>query len=119
MISKWDVYYIQSCAYTHPNPKPKFVVIVHLNPIPHGFLINTKINDFIKNKPYLLQCEAKIYAGLHQNSFLVHDSYVDCRDIFPFQTEELTDRKGKLCYEAIQAVLECQRALENVPLVGS
>lgn len=74
------------CRHAKPNPKNKYVVIAYIDPTPHGFFINSIINTFIKKRPYLLACEAKIISSQH--NFLRYDSYVDCRDIFPFSVEE-------------------------------
>jgi len=113
MISKWDVYYIKNFAYALPKPKNKFVVVVHLDPIPHVFLINTDVNKFIKNKPYLMDCEAPVKANEHP--FLSHDSVIDCRDIFPLTQEELTDKRGKLSVTAQNVVLN---AVKICPVLG-
>jgi len=91
-------------AYAKPKPKSKYVVIAYIDPTPHGFFINSIINTFIKKRPYLLACEAKIISSQH--NFLRYDSYVDCRDIFPFYAEELfpEDSQGMLSKDAIIAV---------------
>jgi hypothetical protein len=92
MASRWEVFYVKSCRHAKPNPKDKFVLIAYTTPFPHGFFINSKINSYIANRYYLLPCEAIILSDQH--SFLVHDSYVDCREIFPFGNGELTDSRG-------------------------
>jgi len=115
MISKWEVFYVPSCRHTKPTPKPKFVVIVYVNLSPHGFLINSIINNFILNRSYLLPCEAQILASQH--SFLNYDSYVDCREIFMFDESELIDTRGILSSDAKEAVINAVNAcpvLENI-----
>jgi hypothetical protein len=94
MASQWEIFYIKSCYYAKPNPKDKFVLIAYIDPSPHGFFINSKINNYISKRPYLLSCEAKILSNQH--NFLDHDSFVDCREIFRFNDSELTDSRGLL-----------------------
>jgi hypothetical protein len=60
MPVKWEIFHVTSCRHAKPNPKDKFVVIVYVNPSPHGFFINSRINAFIAKKPNLLCCEASI-----------------------------------------------------------
>ncbi|MEM9544191.1 MAG: hypothetical protein AAGA60_32510, partial [Cyanobacteria bacterium P01_E01_bin.42] len=89
---------------TKPNPKDKFIIIAYLDPFPHGFLINSKINKFIKNQPNLLPCEAQILAS--QNTFLRYDSFVDCREIFSFDTSKLIQFQGIISIDAQKAILD-------------
>jgi len=103
MASKWEIFYVKSCRHAKPNPKDKFVVIAYIHPIPHGFFINSKINSYISNRAYLLSCEAIILSTQH--TFLVHDSYIDCREIFPFNNCELTDSRGLLSSDGQVSVL--------------
>jgi len=109
MISKWSVFYIPLCRYAKPKPKNKFVVIFYTYPAPHGFFINSKINNFIKNRPYLAKCEPVLNKLEH--AFLSHNSFIDCRDAFMFHSDELTDFRGVLSIEAIndatEAILNC------------
>lgn len=83
-VSCWEVFYL-FCKHTKPNPKNKFVV-------------NSHVNEFVKNRPQLMQCEVKILQQDH--AFLSYDSYVDCRDIFGFHLNELTDRRGEIAVAA-------------------
>ncbi|HAG84685.1 MAG TPA: hypothetical protein DCL61_26925 [Cyanobacteria bacterium UBA12227] len=114
MISKWEIFYVPSCRYAKPI-KDKFVVIAYVNPSPHGFFINSRINKFISNRPYLLACEAQILANQHP--FLKYDSYIDCREIFSFLESELTDTRGIMSSDAQAAVIEAVnscRVLERI-----
>ncbi len=108
MVSKWDVFFLPNCRHAKPVPKPKLVVIAYIIPSPYGFLINSTINRFIRQRPYLLPCEAEIQATQH-TSFLPHDSYIDCREAFPFDLAELTQSRGKLSTDAQKAVLKAVR----------
>lgn len=37
MPTKWEIFYVQSCRHTKPNPKDKFVLIAYTNPSSYGF----------------------------------------------------------------------------------
>ena len=71
---------------------------------PYGFLINSIVNTYIQKRPLLLPCEAQLFAAEHL--FLRYDSWVDCRDIYPFTISELTDLRGNLSARARQIVLQ-------------
>ncbi len=94
MPERWEIFYVQFCRHTKPNLKDKFVLIAYIDPSPYGFLINSKVNRYIKNRPYLLCCEAKIIAVEHE--FLNYNSYVDCTAAFPFKDGELVSSRGFL-----------------------
>ncbi|NEP57941.1 MAG: hypothetical protein F6K31_13115 [Symploca sp. SIO2G7] len=115
MVAKWDVFFLHNCRYTQPSPKNKLIVIAYIEPSPHGFLINSKINDYLKNNPRLLPCEALISSSQH--SFLKYDSYVDCRDIFAFLEGELVNPRGSISEKAKQTIITAARhcpVLENI-----
>ncbi|CAD5949645.1 hypothetical protein [Planktothrix agardhii] len=109
MPAQWEIFYVKSCRHTDPDPKDKFVLIAYIEPSFYGFLINSKINKYLKNRPYLLCCEAEIIAIEHD--FLDYNSYVDCREAFPFKADELIISKGFLSAagqaEVIKAVGLC------------
>ena len=113
MISIWSVYHIPLCCHAKPKPKNKFVVIFYTDPEPHGFFINSTINNFIKNRPYLLKCEPVINKLDH--NFLSHSSYVDCRDALKFHPKDLTDFRGVL---SIQAQKEVTDAIMACPVLS-
>ncbi|MDP8161956.1 hypothetical protein QJU89_03780 [Pasteurella skyensis] len=62
------------CEFTRP-PKYKFLMIACIDPL-LAFVINSDINDFIKNRPELLQDQVDIPASDHH--FLVLDSVMNC-----------------------------------------
>lgn len=104
MASKWEIFHVKSCRHAKPDPKDKFVLIAYTDPFPHGFFINSKISNYIANRSYLLSCEAVILSSQH--SFLVRDSYVDCREMFPFSNDELTDSRGLSSSDGQTSVLK-------------
>ena len=109
MPKRWEIFYVQSCRHTKPNPKDKFVLIAYIDPSPYGFLINSKVNRYLENRPYLLCCEAEIIAFEHE--FLKYNSYVDCTAAFSFNDGELVNSRGFLSAagqaEVIKAVGLC------------
>jgi len=108
-VTLWYIYHVKNCIHTKPQPKDKFIVITCISDTAMGFLINSHINDFILNRPHLSVCQAAIDAKDH--TCLNHNSYIDCRDIFPFAEDELNDPKSIISPVAkrriIQAVYLC------------
>ena len=51
------------------------------------FVVNSKINPFITNKPHLLQCQVAIDASSHD--FLDYNSHIACHDVLPMKREEV------------------------------
>ena len=91
MVALWHIYRVNKCRHTAP-PKGKYVAVVCANPNPHGFLVNTEIANFIKNRPAFLASPVSINATRY--SFLKHNSYVDCSRIFSFKSGELHSVQG-------------------------
>jgi len=57
--------------------KHKFLVLVaDDDPEIWTFIINSELNQYVKDRPHLLKCQVKIAAADH--SFLPHDSYLAC-----------------------------------------
>jgi len=73
-------------------PKPKFTAIVCIKPEPHGFLINSKIGQFIQNRPESFKAQVRILASRY--SFLDHDSFIDCSQLFLFKAQDLQSRES-------------------------
>lgn len=92
MPSIWYIYHVKNCRHAKPAPKDKFVVIVHKDPEPWGFFINTGIRPFVQNQPEMLACQVSIKATDYK--YLDHNSYVDCNDLYLFKDTDLTDAKG-------------------------
>ncbi|MEK8019848.1 MAG: hypothetical protein VSS75_023485 [Candidatus Parabeggiatoa sp.] len=109
-IEVWQVYYFK-CHCTLPEPKEKYVVIVYVEPPQFfGFLINSKINDYLIQQKLQI-CEALIKNDQHSfKKPLKRDSYVDCREICPVSENELFDLPGVLSRDAKNAVIEAVNA---------
>lgn len=107
-VELWQVYYL-FCTYTKPSPKNKYVAIMCFDEeMPMGILINSEIHPFVQARNYLLPCEVKLEQQIH--NFLTHDSYLDCRDIFPFPEAQLTDYKGVIHEEVRADVITAVKA---------
>lgn len=66
--------------YCYVASKNKYHVVVCTEPELLTVLINTHLNNFVKNNPSLVACNAPIKQDDH--SFLSHDSYVSCCDVY-------------------------------------
>jgi len=108
--STWRIYLVEKCRHTRPVPKDKLVVIVcrdeDLTSL--GFLINSGIHRYIRNRPHLLACQALIEASQHRCLNL--DSYVDCADLYGFEDAELVDERDLV---STNAKAEIKRAVMN------
>lgn len=68
--------------------KRKYLVLVaDDDPEYLAFVVNTDINQFILDRPALLQCQVTIYAASHP--FLDHDSNVACHEVVPLKREDV------------------------------
>ncbi len=105
----WHVYHVENCRHTRP-PKNKYVVIVHIDTTAYGCLINSTIHPWVSvYHPELMVCEAD-FPGL-QHRGIKYDSYVDCKDIFPFFDTELVSDRGEISADVkaaiLNAILQC------------
>jgi hypothetical protein len=105
----WHIYFARNCNHVKPLPKDKFVVIVHIDKNPMGFLVNSHISNWLRKRPHLLACEASISSDEH--SCLKHDSFVDCHSIYAFFDWELTSERGEVSHRAkiniLKAIRDC------------
>ena len=101
-LQLWDVYHLVS-KHTNP-PKPKFVVLMYIDPMPMAFFINSAMNNFVLNRPRLHVCHVPILQADH--GFLAHDSFIDCQDVYPYPFSELTNWRGSIHPTARAAVLQ-------------
>ncbi len=106
-IQKWQVFYL-FCHYALPNPKHKYIVIVCVEPLLLGFMINSKINPYAATRPKLLACYSLL--KVNQHAFLQHNSYVDCSTPCPFSASELINPQGFICEESKQDILQAVKA---------
>jgi hypothetical protein len=113
MISPWHIYHVSKCRHATP-PKDKYVVIVCLNPNPYGFLINSRISQFIQNRAALLSSQVAIAAERY--SFLKHDSYINCGHLFSFRSGELHSVQGiqNNTRRAIKRVVASSKLIEPI-----
>lgn len=103
----WSVYYF-FCTHTTPQ-KNKFIVITFYDVKPMGFLINSEIHPFIANKYHLRVCQVPLAQENH--SFLNHDSYLDCQEVFPLTGLDQLDYRGEIHLDVrpliLAAVTKC------------
>ena len=113
-IKLWHIYFVPNCPFTTPI-KDKYVIPVCIYQKKlMGFLINSEISNFIRNKPELMDCEAQIRAFDH--STLKHDSIVDCHTIFPFNEWDFQGERGEVSLPAKKQILRAVKlcpSLEN------
>jgi len=67
------------CSFTIPRPKNKFLLILSVDPLILMFIVNSGINDYIKIRPALLDCQLKLKRDDY--AFLDHDSYLACEEL--------------------------------------
>jgi hypothetical protein len=112
MPAIWHIYYVKNCRHAIPVPKDKLVVIVCVSIKPRGFLINTRIHPFIQNRADLLVCQAAIEAANHK--CLDYDSYVDCKDLYPFEDDELLDVRDPVSSQARTEIKKAVAASKTI-----
>jgi hypothetical protein len=111
-LEKWQVYYT-FCFQAKPHPKFKYVVLAHVTPTwCLGLFINSDLNTFVKHRSNLWVCMPGISSK--DQSFLNHDSFIDCTSVYTFLATDLKDYRGKLSDTAIGDVLQ---ALQDCSLV--
>jgi hypothetical protein len=104
MSNQWEVYF-EFCHQAKPQAKNKFVVVAYASASHcYGFFINSRINAFIASRQQLLSCEVSMYKADY--SFLDHDSFIDCRDAYPFRAVDFNNYVGRLHPNTVQDVLK-------------
>lgn len=77
-----------------------------------GFLVNSSIRQYVQKHPELRAGQVSIAATDY--SFLTHDSYVDCTQLYAFGNSELRNSRGAITRQTREAILE---AVENATTV--
>lgn len=101
MSDIWNTFHVPNCQHCHPY-KNKFVVISCSDGTCLGFLINTKIANFVLKRPELLKSQVPIKSSDYW--YLTHDSYLDCSQLYPFDNDDLNDGRGKLLKSTITSI---------------
>ncbi|MFO1353029.1 MAG: hypothetical protein U1F68_21075 [Gammaproteobacteria bacterium] len=109
------------CSFTTPRPKDKFLLLTCVNPQLLFFVINSAINQYVREKPNLLVCQAPLRASDHP--FLSHDSFVACNQTYPFEREYLQGQllqdmgriKGVVAQSARDQILAAVKACPTLP----
>ena len=106
----FDVFHLW-CEQMRPEAKHKFVVVVAVaSDYVLGFVVNSRLNEFVQTREHLLPCHAPVSCGEHP-SFLERDSFVDCQAPYTFPRTNLTtaNYRAPLSVAARAAVLEAVR----------
>lgn len=107
-VKLWRIYFTPNCYYVKPEPKDKFVIPVCFDGEKiMGFLINSRISNFVLNMPELIVCEAPIKESDHRH--LRHDSFVDCHSLYPFYDWDFQGERGAVSDEAKKQILKAVR----------
>jgi hypothetical protein len=97
------------------NPKPKFVVVVHVDfdeNLLLVFIVNSKISRLFENDQELKNAHLKIEKSTY--TFLDHDSYINCVEVrdgldIDFAIDHLLanprDHKGQLSKNDVQEII--------------
>lgn len=108
------------CPFTEP-PKEKCAILLRLGNPTLLFLINSRIHDYIANRPDLAACQLLIAQSDY--GFLAHDSYIDCSNaIDDFSDKDVLDQiigdisrvKGTLNPRTIQDVKRIVRQARTI-----
>lgn len=98
------------CNFTEPHKEKYLVIAGKRDDLFYVFVINSKINDFIRTRPALLEAQAPLSSGTY--TFLPHDSYIDCSKVYILSEDEIHEQ----LIERFQRVLGnlSQDTLENI-----
>ena len=106
-IHIWHVYFSPMCRHTKPRPKDKLVIAVCVEAEAiMGFLINSKVSNYIKNRPYLNVCQAGIGG---EEPGLQYDSIVDCHSLYRFTASDFAGDRGEISNNGKKQILEAVR----------
>ena len=106
----FDVFHLW-CEQMRPEAKNKLVVVVAITPdYVLGFVISSRLNEFVQARAHLLPCHAPVLCVEHP-TLLMHDSFVDCQRPYTFLHPNLTQdsHRAPLSPTARTAVLEAVR----------
>jgi hypothetical protein len=108
------------CPFTVP-PKEKYAILLSLGNPTLLFLINSRIHDYIADRPDLAACQLLIAQSDHE--FLAHDSYIDCsnaiddfsdKDVLDQITGDISRVKGTLNPRTIQDMKRIVRQARTI-----
>lgn len=101
------------CPFTDPQ-KNKYVILAHVGSETLCFIINSEINSYLKNRPWLAKCQIELKVTKKQYSFLKHNSIASCHEVidhFSFEDiynqvkDDLSLIKGELNQKSIKDIL--------------
>jgi hypothetical protein len=112
MAFVWWFFFVRNTLYTVPR-KDKYVLIVCTDAHCNGFFVNSTINPFTSKHPELLACQVPLKASDYR--FLQHDSYLDCSQLFPFDSDELLDGRGSVTEQTKAEVKRAVAGAVTIP----
>lgn len=65
-------------------PRPKYLVVLHVDEQCCTLVVNSQVNPFIERHPELSVCQVRIDAARH--TFLRHDSHIACHQVLRLPT---------------------------------
>lgn len=108
------------CDFTTP-PKDKFLVLACIEPEPLFLVINSQLNEFIRKREWLFQCQVRIEHEDHP--FLRHHSYIDCtnahkialRDIYEQLEMDIETIKDEISKDVLGQILAAVKFSKTLP----
>src|SRR5689334_11476007 len=111
-IQPWCAYLAPHCRHTTDRSN-KYVVIVHVDENALGFFINSRLTQWIKDRPRLLVCNSPIF--LKENEHVVdYDSFIDCQKIYEFGEHDIEKKLDKISDRAKSDML---KAIDDCPVL--
>lgn len=101
-------------------PKPKFLVVVHVDEQCCTLIVNSEVNPFIAAHPDLNVCQVRVDAARH--SFLRHDSHIACHDVLRLPTADVirdlvADEQRFVGMLQREIVVEVIAAIKRAPML--
>lgn len=109
MPAVWHIYHVENNRYASHG---KLAVIACISVKPMGFLINSEIHPFIKNRQHLLISQVAIKASDYK--CLDYDSYVNCVDLYPFENSDLTKIRDPINDDTRIAIKKAASLSKNI-----
>ena len=102
MPHKWKIYHIDNCRHVIPKAKQKLVAIVGMDMSAFfGFFISSEMSEWVKNNPQARAYQVEILSSEHK---ILHDSFVNCLQLYQFSEDELVNLRCTLSSNAISAI---------------
>lgn len=105
----WQVYHVENCPIADKN---KFVVVFENDQKYFGFLINSSHHKLLqKSHNKICVCTIDCVA----NTFLNHDSFINCSQEIILTANHLTDHRGEVCDDTKRKILKALLGCHILP----